>query len=107
MAGADLPLITVRKQIASAIHIIVQATRLRDGSRKVTSITEILGMEGETVIQQELYKFFDEGDDENGKLVGYHGPTGIRPSCNDVLQRAGFELPPSMFMKKGNPLQGI
>ena len=107
MAGADLPLLTVRRQIASAIHIIVQAARLRDGSRKVISITELMGMEGENVVMQEIYKFFDEGDDENGKVVGYHSPTGIRPNCNDALARYGFKLPPSMFMKKGNPLQGI
>ena len=63
MAGVDLPLISVRKQIASAIHMIVQASRLRDGSRKVTNITEVLGMEGETVILQDVYRFFDEGDE--------------------------------------------
>ncbi len=107
MAGADLPLMTVRRQIASAIHMIVQAARLRDGSRKVISVTELIGMEGENVVMQEIYKFFDEGDDENNKVLGYHGPTGIRPDCNDVLLRYGFNLKPSMFMKKGNPLQNI
>ncbi len=102
MAGADLPLITVRKQIASAIHLIVQAARLRDGSRKITHISEILGMEGETVVMQEIFKFYDEGDDEDGKVIGYHGPTGIRPNCDPILRRNGFNLPPTMFMRKEN-----
>jgi len=100
MAGVDLPLTSVRKQIASAIHMIVQAARLRDGSRKVTNITEIIGMEGETVIMQDIYKFFDEGDGPDGKVMGYHGPTGERPECDSVFKQYGFNLPPSMFMKK-------
>ncbi len=101
MAGVDLPLASVRKQIASAIHMVVQASRLRDGSRKVTNITEILGMEGETVIMQDIYKFFDEGDGPDGKVLGYHGPTGVRPDSDSVFKQYGFNLPPSMFMKKG------
>jgi pilus assembly protein CpaF len=104
MAGVDLPLITVRKQIASAIHMIVQAARLRDGSRKVTNITEILGMEGETVILQDIYQFFDEGDGPDGKITGYHGPTGVRPDNDAVFKQYGFNLPPSMFMKKKSSL---
>ena len=100
MAGADLPLMTVRKQIASAIHMIVQAARLRDGSRKITAITEILGMEGDTVIMQELFKFSDEGDGPDSKIVGTHEPTGIRPACDATLKQYGFDLPPTMFMKK-------
>jgi pilus assembly protein CpaF len=101
MAGVELPLISIRKQIASAIHMIVQASRLRDGSRKVTEITEIIGMEGETPIMQEIYKFYDEGDTSDGKVDGYHGPTGVRPSADSVFKRYGYNLPPSMFMKSG------
>jgi pilus assembly protein CpaF len=101
MAGVDLPLLSIRKQIASAIHMIVQASRLRDGSRKVTEITEIVGMEGETPIMQEIYTFNDEGDTEDGKVKGYHGPTGVRPHCDSVFKQYGYNLPPSMFMKKG------
>ncbi|MCP4537996.1 MAG: CpaF family protein [Chloroflexi bacterium] len=99
MAGVDMPMATIRRQIASAIHLIVQATRLRDGSRKVTQVTEILGMEGENIVMQDLYKFFDEGDKLDGSVNGYHGPTGMRPDCDDVIKRHGFNLPPSMFMK--------
>jgi pilus assembly protein CpaF len=101
MAGVDLPVLIVRKQIASAIHLIVQASRLRDGSRKVTHITEILGMEGENVTMQDLFMFYDEGDDAaaDGKVLGNHGPTGIRPACDGVLKQYGFSMPGSMFMK--------
>jgi len=99
MAGVDLPLITVRKQIASAIHLIVQAARLRDGSRKVTHITEVMGMEGENVIMQDIFQFYDEGDGEGGKINGVHGPSGIRPACDTDLKQYGFTLPGSMFMK--------
>jgi pilus assembly protein CpaF len=99
MAGVDMPMATIRRQIASAIHMIVQAARLRDGSRKVIQITEILGMEGENIVMQDLYKFYDEGDNPDGSVNGYHGPTGMRPDCDDVLRRNGFNLPASMFMK--------
>jgi len=103
MAGVDLPLVTVRKQIASAIHMIVQASRLRDGSRKTTHITEVLGMEGETVILQDVYLFYDEGEGADGKVKGYHSSTGIRPTCDGVLKQYGFNLSSSMFMKKSSP----
>ncbi len=100
MAGMDLPLFIVRKQIASSVHMVVQAARLRDGSRKVTHITEILGMEGDTVILQDLYTFNDWGDGPDGKIEGAHEPSGMRPSCGEELKRYGFDLPPSLFMKK-------
>jgi pilus assembly protein CpaF len=102
MAGMDLPLFIVRKQIASSIHMIVQASRLRDGSRKVTHITEIQGMEGETVVLQDLFKFNDWGDSPDKKVEGAHEPTGLRPLCTPELKRYGFDLPPSMFMKKNS-----
>lgn len=100
MAGMDLPLAIVRKQIASSIHMIVQAARLRDGSRKITHITEILGMEGDTVIMQDLFKFVETGDGPRGKLIGVHETTGIRPVCTPELKRHGFSLPSAMFMRK-------
>ena len=99
MAGTELPVITVRKQISSAIQLIVQAARLRDGSRKVTHVTEVLGMEGENVTMQEVFKFYDEGDTPEGKVRGFHGSTGLRPTYNDTLKQHGFNLPPSMFVK--------
>jgi pilus assembly protein CpaF len=99
MAGVDMPMVTIRRQIASAIHMVVQASRLRDGSRKVTQITEVLGMEGENVVTQDLFRFYDEGDNPDGSVNGYHGATGMRPDCDDILRRHGFNLPASMFMK--------
>jgi len=100
MAGVELPVMVIRKQIASAINLIVQASRLRDGSRKVTQITEILGTEGENVVMQDLFIFLDEGDGPDGKVRGYHSSTGMRPNCDAVLKRNGFDLPATMFMKE-------
>jgi pilus assembly protein CpaF len=99
MAGVDFPIFVVRKQIAEAIHFIVQASRLRDGSRKVTHITEVQGIEGENVILTNIFEFQDLGDDENKKVKGEHRPSGIRPNCTNLLKQYGFDLPPSMFMK--------
>ncbi len=101
MAGVDFPIHVVRKQIASSVDLIVQASRLRDGSRKVTHITEIQGIEGENAILQNVFTFADRGDDENGKIIGEHEPGGIRPKCEPKLRQHGFNFPPSMFMKGG------
>jgi pilus assembly protein CpaF len=98
MAGVDLPLQVVRQQIASAIDLIVQASRLRDGSRKVTYITEIQGIEGNTPILQDIFRFVEQGE-EDGKVIGEMEPGGLRPKCEPKLRHHGFELPPSMFMK--------
>jgi pilus assembly protein CpaF len=99
MAGVDLPVLIVRKQIASSIHMIVQAARLRDGSRKITHITEVLGMEGDTVVLQDLFSFKDWGDGPDGKIEGVHEPSGLRPHCDAVLKQHGFDLPASIYMK--------
>jgi pilus assembly protein CpaF len=99
MAGVDLPVLIVRKQIASSIHMIVQAARLRDGSRKITHITEVLGMEGDTVVLQDLFSFKDWGDGPDGKIEGAHEPSGLRPHCEPVLKQHGFELPASIYMR--------
>jgi pilus assembly protein CpaF len=97
MAGMDLPLTVVRRQIVSAIDLIVQQARLRDGSRKVTHITEVQGLEGDTVVMQHIFVFEEEGE-EDGKVIGRLKPVGIRPSFTDRLETHGFHLPPSMFM---------
>jgi pilus assembly protein CpaF len=101
MAGMDLPLSVVRRQIVSAIDLIVQQARLRDGSRKVTHITEVQGLEGETVVLQDIFTFDEQGEDENGKVIGQLTPTGIRPKFTDRLSKHGFNLPPTVFMKHG------
>ncbi len=98
MAGVELPLSVVRQQIASAIHLIVQASRLRDGSRKVTHITEIQGLEGNTAVLQDIFRFFEQGE-EDGRVIGEMEPGGLRPKCEPKLRHHGFDLPASMFMK--------
>lgn len=97
MAGMDLPVRAIREQISSAIDVIVQQSRLRDGSRKVTHITEVQGMEGEVVVLQDLFIFEQAGIDENGKILGRYRSTGIRPKFIKQLQDAGIELPAVMF----------
>ena len=97
MAGMDLPLTVVRRQIISAIDLIVQQARLRDGSRKVTHITEIQGLEGETVVLQNIFVFEEEGE-QDGKVIGRMKPVGMRPGFIGRLETRGFKLPPSMFI---------
>jgi pilus assembly protein CpaF len=80
MGGFELPLKNMRTQIASAVNLVVQASRLRDGSRKVMQITEIVGMEGDIITMQDIFTFEYEGDDEDGKIIGSHKATGLRPS---------------------------
>ncbi len=97
MAGMDLPLSVVRKQIVSAVDLIVQQSRLRDGSRKVINITEIAGMEGETVVMQDIFRFDEKGGTES-KVVGEFVPGGGRPQCEQRLKNHGFKLPATMFL---------
>ena len=97
MSGMDLPLKVVREQIASAIEVIVQQARLRDGSRKITHITEVQGMEGDQVVLQDIFVFEETGTDQNGKIIGRLKPTGLRPKFYEKLVLAGFALPPSVF----------
>ncbi|MCG3211173.1 MAG: hypothetical protein FOGNACKC_04811 [Anaerolineae bacterium] len=99
MAGVDFPIHVVRKQIASSVDLIVQASRLRDGSRKITHITEIQGVEGENAILQNIFTFTDRGDDQDGRIIGEHEPGGIRPRCESRLRQNGFNFPAAMFMK--------
>ncbi|NKQ35613.1 MAG: CpaF family protein [Chloroflexi bacterium] len=101
MAGMDLPLSVVRKQIVSAVDLIVQQARLRDGTRKVTSITEVVRMEGDTVVMQDVFKFEERGQ-EDGKVLGEFVSGGMRPHNEERLKNHGFNLPISMFMGSGN-----
>jgi len=97
MAGLDFPLKVIREQIASAVELIVQQSRLRDGSRRITYITEVAGMEGDTVVLQDIFKFSEEGQDKEGKVIGQMRPTGLRPIFTPKLDAAGFHLPPEIF----------
>ena len=91
MGGFTLPAKTVREQIVGAVHVIVQAARLRDGSRKITHVTEVIGMEGDVVTLQDLLIYEILGEDKNGKILGRHKPTGIRPSFWDKAKYFGLE----------------
>jgi pilus assembly protein CpaF len=97
MAGMDLPLKVIREQIASAIDIIVQQTRLDDGQRKVAYVTEVQGMEGETVVLQDIFKLDIQGKTPEGKILCELKPTGVRPKFTPRLEANGFKLPPSIF----------
>jgi pilus assembly protein CpaF len=97
MAGMDLPLKAIRQQIASAIDLVIQLSRLKDGSRKVTAISEIIGMEGDTITMQEIFKFESKGaDPSTGQIIGEFNPTGIRPKIIDRLFDMGVPLPPRL-----------
>jgi pilus assembly protein CpaF len=103
-----LPEKTIRQQIVSAIHLIVQVNRLMDGQRKTTSICEVTGMEGDVVIVQEIFKFEQSGVDESGRVMGEHVMTGIRPKFADICKAKGIHLSPDLFKrppeKKSTPL---
>jgi len=101
MAGMDLPLKVVRQQIASAVDLIIQQTRLKDGARKVTAITEVVGMEGDTVVLTDIFKFEQTGVGPNGKILGELKPTGIRPVFGPKLEASGFKLGAEIFMLAG------
>ena len=97
MAGAELPSRAIREQIASAINLIVQQTRLRDGSRKITNISEVLGFDGNRVEIQDIFHFRQTGVDEDGRVLGYLTPTGVVPRCLEHLTSAGEPVDPSIF----------
>lgn len=91
MGGLNLPARAVREQIASAVNVIIQVQRLRDGSRKLTHISEITGMEGEVITMQDLYKFEYDGEDENGKIIGTQRSSGLRPAFFDKARQYGCQ----------------
>lgn len=97
MAGMDLPVKVIRQQIASAVDLVVQQTRLKDGSRKVVGITEVAGMEGDTIVLSDIFKFEQTGVDENKNIIGEMKPTGIRPMFYPRLEAAGFKLGAQVF----------
>jgi pilus assembly protein CpaF len=97
MANLNIPDKAVRQQVASAVNIVVQVTRLADGTRRVTSISEITGMEQDAIAMQEIFVFQQSGIDKEGKVVGRFRATGIRPKCADKIGAAGIPLPMDMF----------
>ena len=96
MAGMDLPVRAIREQVASAIDVIVQQERMRDGTRKVVTIAEVSGMEGDVITMTDIFSFEQTGV-ESGKIIGRLRPTGLRPKFMDKIEAAGINLPPSIF----------
>ena len=97
MANLNIPERAVRQQIASAINVIIQVSRLSDGSRRVTQISEITGMEGEVISMQEIFAFERTGLRPDGKVLGRFKATGVRPRCSERLAACGVTLSPSLF----------
>jgi pilus assembly protein CpaF len=96
MAGMDLPVRAIREQISAAVDVIVQQERMRDGTRKITYITEVSGMEGDVIVMTDIFLFEQTGI-ENGKIVGRLRPTGLRPKFMDKIEATGIHLPPAIF----------
>jgi pilus assembly protein CpaF len=97
MGATNLPERAMRQQIASAIQLVIQQTRLSDGTRKVTSITEITGMEGDIISMQEIFSFEKMGVTQEGKVIGRFRASGVRPKACERLKASGVTLPADMF----------
>jgi pilus assembly protein CpaF len=97
MAGIEMPLKAMRSQISSAVNLIVQASRLQDGSRRMTSITEITGMEGEVISMQEIFRFQRVGLTPENKIIGHFTATGVRSNYAERFKMWGYDLPPSIY----------
>lgn len=100
MSGFELPVKAMRSQISSAVDLIIQVNRLQGGSRKVTKITELCGMENDTIVMQDIFKYEKQGVDENGRTRGQFLCTGVRPKCMDKLEAMGIKLPASIFRER-------
>jgi pilus assembly protein CpaF len=105
MAGLELPVRSIREQIASALDVIVHLSRLRDGTRRVTEVAEVNGMEGDTITLSTLYEFdYSAGIDESGRFLGRIRPTGLRPMFSDELKHLGIDLPQELIQTAFNPM---
>ena len=101
MSGLDLPVRAIREQIASAIDVVLQQSRIRDGSRKVTYITEVQHMEGNTITTQDIFRYVQTGIDADGKSVGHFETTGLQPNFIDKFKMNGITLPEGFFDNGG------
>lgn len=101
LAGVELPVKAIREQIAGAIDVIIQQSRLKDGTRKIISITEVQGMEGDVIVLQDVFTYKQEGISPDGKLLGRLVPTGVRPKFYDRLEASGVHIPPAVFIEEG------
>jgi pilus assembly protein CpaF len=103
MAGLKLSENAMRQQIASAIHLVIQVARLSDGKRRITSVSEVIGMKRKEVVLQEIFKYDRRGIDQNGRVIGEFRPACSRPRILDQLEVCGLTLPPSLFEAKAEP----
>ena len=101
MAGLEIPDKAIRQQVASAVDIVIQLARLSDGSRRLISLSELTGIEGDTVSMQEIFRYAQQGVDDRGRVIGRFGPTGIRPRCAERIRAHGIELDAEMFHDPG------
>ncbi len=99
MLGGDIPIHTIRSQVAAGIHAVVQLNRMSDGRRRVTSISEVTGIENDTITMQDLFVFKRRGKSESGEILGDFVMTGIRPKCAELLSNAGLDLTPGFFQR--------
>ena len=100
MAGFEMPIKAMRQQISSAVQLVIQASRLQGGPRRVTHVTEVVGMEQDTVVMQDIYRYIQEGIDESGRARGHFEASGIRPTFMHRLESAGVRLPASAFRQR-------
>ncbi|HBV63322.1 MAG TPA: pilus assembly protein CpaF [Rhodopirellula sp.] len=100
MSGFELPVKAIRQQVSGAVDILIQANRLQGGPRRITAITEIVGMEQDTIVMQDIYKYTQKGIDDEGKAFGHFECTGVRPSFMNRLEAAGVRLPASAFRER-------
>ena len=100
MSGFELPVKAIRQQVAGAVDVLIQANRLQGGPRRITAITEVVGMEQDTIVMQDIYKFVQQGVNEQGKAFGQFICTGVRPSFMEKLESAGVRLPASAFRER-------
>ena len=97
MIGNDFPLSAVRAQVAAGINIVVQLNRLSDGTRRVMAISEVYGIEGDTILMQDIFAYRRAGRDAEGNVIGRFGPTGVRPRAVEAIEAAGYPLPTGIF----------
>src|SRR5919197_1359904 len=100
MGGFEMPIKAMRQQISSAVDVIIQANRLQGGPRKVTSITEVMGMEQDIIVMQEIFRFRQMGIDQNGRAIGQFEATGVRPGFVSRIEAAGIKLPSNLFQER-------
>ncbi len=100
LGGIDLPVRAIRDQISGALDLIIQQSRLKDGSRRIVKVTEVQGLEGDIITLQDIFEYQQKGVDEDGKIIGEMVPTGVRPKFYERLESSGIYIPPHVFIRE-------